>query len=421
MILNAWHWVTRNLSTLLLAFLLAVVVWISAVLTADPNEERIYLRNLTVAGQPTDLMQMNDLPSQVRITVKAPRSILTTLNNNPALIQTWLDLSGLEGGTYQTRVQVRIDGNPVRILQTEPEQVEVILEKQVSRTLPIQLEIVGEPPIGYRKGTASASPSEITITGSESHVNQVDSLTARLDIAGVSESVKANIPISALDASGNVVEDVTLSPRSVSVSQPINLLGGFRSVVVKVVTEGQVAPGYRLTQISVSPPTVTVFSSDPQLVADLPGFIETLPLNLESLSDDLEVRMELNLPEGIDLVGEESVLVQIGVAAIEGSVTISVPIEPLGQTPNVAAQISPRLADLIISGPIPVLDLLTSDSFRVLVDITDLELGVYQLPVIVDLVPQEVIVDAVVPQTVEVIITLPPTPTPTSSAVTPSP
>ena len=166
---------------------------------------------------------------------------------------------------------------------------------------------------------------------------------------------------------------------------------------------------------------MTVFSSDPQLVADLPGFIETLPLNLESLSDDLEVRMQLNLPEGIDLVGEESVLVQIGVAAIEGSVTISVPIEPLGQTPNVAAQISPLLADLIISGPIPVLDLLTSDSFRVLVDITGLELGVYQLPIIVDLVPQEVIVDAVVPQTAEVIITLPPTATPTSSAPPPSP
>ena len=421
MLLSALNWLSRNLSTILLAFLLAVVVWISAVLTADPNEERIFLRNLSVVGQPTDLMQMTDLPTQVRVTLKAPRSILTRLNNNPALIQTWLDLSGLESGIYQAPVAVRVDDSPVRVLQVEPEQVELILEKQISRTLPVQLEIIGEPPIGYRKTTPSATPNEVTLTGSESQVNLVESVIARLDISGLSETIHTNIPITALDGSGNTVTDVTISPRSISVNQPINLLGGFRSVVVKVVTEGQLAAGYRLTNISVSPPTVTVFSSDPQLVADLPGFVETSSLTLDSVSDDLEVRMELNLPEGIDLVGEGSVLVQIGVAAIEGSVTVSVPIEPLGQTPNFAALISPQLVDLIVSGPIPVLDLLTSDSFRVLVDITGLELGTYQLPIVVDLVPGEVLVDAVLPQTVDVNITLPPTATSTPPPVTPTP
>lgn len=421
MLVNALHWLSRNLSTILLAFLLAVVVWVSAVLTSDPNEERIFSRSLTVVGQPTDLMQMNDLPTQVRVTVKAPRSILNRLNNNPALVQTWLDLSGFTSGSHQASVSVRVDDSPVRIMRIEPEQVEVVLEKQISRTLPVQLDIVGEPPIGYRKGTATATPDKVTITGSENLVSQVENIVARLDITGLSETIQANVAVVPLNLSGETISDITISPRSISINQPITLLGGFRSVVVTVVTEGQIAPGYRLTNISVSPRTVTVFSSDPQIVADLPGFVETTPLNLNSVNDDLEVRMQLNLPEGVELVGEESVLVQIGVAAIEGSVTISVPIEAVGQTPDLAAQISPHIVDLIISGPIPVLDLLTSDSFRVLVDITGLELGSYQLQVVVDLVPDEVSVDAVLPQTVDVNITLPPTPTPTSPPVTPTP
>lgn len=421
MLVNALHWLSRNLSTILLAFLLAVVVWVSAVLTSDPNEERIFSRSLTVVGQPTDLMQMNDLPTQVRVTVKAPRSILNRLNNNPALVQTWLDLSGFTSGSNQASVSVRVDDSPVRIMRIEPEQVEVVLEKQISRTLPVQLDIVGEPPIGYRKGTATATPDKVTITGSENLVSQVENIVARLDITGLSETIQANVAVVPLNLSGETISDITISPRSISINQPITLLGGFRSVVVTVVTEGQIAPGYRLTNISVSPRTVTVFSSDPQIVADLPGFVETTPLNLNSVNDDLEVRMQLNLPEGVELVGEESVLVQIGVAAIEGSVTISVPIEAVGQTPDLAAQISPHIVDLIISGPIPVLDLLTSDSFRVLVDITGLELGSYQLQVVVDLVPDEVSVDAVLPQTVDVNITLPPTPTPTSPPVTPTP
>jgi YbbR domain-containing protein len=306
-------------------------------------------------------------------------------------------------------------------MRIEPERVEVILEKQISRTMPVHLEIIGEPPIGYRKGTPLATPNEVTITGTETQVNQVESVVARLDITGLSETIQTNAIVTALSSAGDTVNDIAISPRSISITQPITLLGGFRSVVVTVVTEGQVAAGYRLTNISVSPRTVTVFSRDPQIVADLPGFVETMPLNLDSVDDDLEVRMALNLPEGVELVGGESVLVQIGVAAIEGSVTVSVPIEALGQTPNLVAQVSPHTVDLIVSGPIPVLDLLTPDSFRVLVDVAGLELGTYQLQVVVDLVPEEVNVDAVLPQTVQVNIILPPTATPTLIPVTPTP
>ena len=38
------RWLGRNLSTLLLAFVLAVAVWVSAVVAADPNQEAAYSR-----------------------------------------------------------------------------------------------------------------------------------------------------------------------------------------------------------------------------------------------------------------------------------------------------------------------------------------------------------------------------------------
>ncbi len=51
MLLALLRWFGRNLTTLLLAFVLAIVVWVSAVLTADPNETRIYNRTVTLVGQ----------------------------------------------------------------------------------------------------------------------------------------------------------------------------------------------------------------------------------------------------------------------------------------------------------------------------------------------------------------------------------
>jgi YbbR domain-containing protein len=416
MFVNFFHWLGRNLSSMLLALLLAVVVWVSAVLTSNPNEERTFIRNLEVVGQADDLVSTGDIPGQIGVTLVAPRSVLDSITNNSAALQAWIDLTGMTSGTHQILTKVKIDASPVRLARIDPSSLEVSLEKLVTESMPVELAVTGDPSIGYRKGDLQVEPRAVTVTGRESQVKKVNQVIAALDISGASETIQSNVNVSAVDANGNPVPDLTISPRQVHVTQPINLLGGYRTVVVKVVTSGQLAPGYRLTQISVTPPTVTVFSTNPLLVNELPGYVETLPLNLNGLTDDIEIRMELSLPKGITLVGEQSVLVQVGVAAIEGNLTITAPVEAVGLPPELQAEISPKLVDLIVSGPIPVLDTLSPDSFRVIVDITGLDIGAYQLTPVVDLVPNEVVVTSILPETVEVIIRQAPTPTPTSPA-----
>ncbi len=44
MIISALRWLGRNLSTLLMAFILALIVWISAVISEDPNLEEVLQR-----------------------------------------------------------------------------------------------------------------------------------------------------------------------------------------------------------------------------------------------------------------------------------------------------------------------------------------------------------------------------------------
>ena len=159
-----------------------------------------------------------------------------------------------------------------------------------------------------------------------------------------------------------------------------------------------------------------MYSANPQLVNELPGFIETMPVDLSGLSDDTEFNTELNLPDGITLVSEPGVLVQIGVAAIEGSLSLTLPVEVLGLQPTLAATISPPSVDVIITGPLPILDNLTAASFRAVVDLTGLAEGKYQIEPSLDLIPEEVQIQAVLPETVEVTIAPAPTPTPTSAA-----
>ena len=239
-----------------------------------------------------------------------------------------------------------------------------------------------------------------------------------MDISGASQSITRTIPVQILNKKGAPVNGVTVSPRTVSVTQPIVLLGGYKNVAVKVVTSGQVASGYRLTNLSVTPPNVTVFSDDLSLINSMPGYVETLPVNLSDLTDDIEINASLALPKGLTLVSEPSVLVQVGVAAIEGSLTLTLPVETLGLNPTMAANVSPPTVDVIIQGPLPILETLTPASFRVIVDLTGLPLGVHQVTPVVDLVPDQVTVQAILPKTVEVAIFLAPSRTTTPGAAT---
>ena len=160
---------------------------------------------------------------------------------------------------------------------------------------------------------------------------------------------------------------------------------------------------------------MVVFSSDPQLVNDLPGYVETLPVDLTGAVDDIDSYVAITLPEGVTMVGDQFVLVQVSIAAIEGSLNMSIPVIPVGLLPIQAALISPESVDVILSGPVPILDAMTPEDVRVVVDVSDLELGIYQIEPQVEVLSDRVIVESVVPSTVEIEIIVAPTPTPTST------
>jgi YbbR domain-containing protein len=243
-----------------------------------------------------------------------------------------------------------------------------------------------------------------------------------LDITNANEIIVKTVTPLALDGEGRVVNGVTVSPDTVTVTQPITLLGGYRYVIVRAVSIGQVASGYRLTNIFVSPVGVVVFSSDPELVNNLPGYVETQPIDLSGVEDDFETLVGLNLPDGVSVVGDPKVLVQVSIAMIETSLAVSLQVEVIGLAPGLEVSVSPATVDVILSGPVPVLDNLGATDVRVVVDLSGYGAGTYQFIPVVNILPQRVQKVSMLPSTVEVTITLAPTPTPTvTPLVTPTP
>lgn len=409
------RWLGRNLGSLLLAFVLAVIVWASAVVSTDPNEESAYPNplELEVIGLDPGFVITEEFEDQINLILNAPRSIWDKMVEDPDHIRTWIDLGGLSEGEHTVEVRAQVDLTPVQIIEIDPVEVQVVLQPFVTQTFPVQLSVSGDPALGYRKSSAYSDPFEVTVSGPESLVNQVAEVRTSLDVTGANDTVRENVSVQALDENRDRVAGVTITPPTVNVTQPIILQGGYRNVVVKVVTTGEVANGYWLTNVSVTPPNVTVFSSNPQLVNDLPGFVETDPIDLTGLDDDVDIRATLDLPEEVTLAGEESVLVRLSIAALEGSLPINIPIGAIGLTPELQASISPESVELLLTGPLTILNSLNPASIRVVVDLTGLEVGVHQVSPVVDLLPAQINVASILPETVEVRIIVAPTPTPT--------
>jgi YbbR domain-containing protein len=416
------RWLISNLSTMLLALALAMIVWIASVTAADPDVEFTRTVSIDILGPEEDLVLVSDKPSTARVTLRAPQSVRDRMIVAENSVNAWIDLTGLQEGTHM--VELRSSASeifrPARVIGINPEFVTVNLDRRISRTFQVRLVVIGEPAIGYQRGVATRNPSSVTVVGPESLVMQVDEVRARLDITDARETINIDLPLEALDANGNRVGDdpemselrIEIIPNEVSVTQPISLLGGYRNVVVRAVTLGEPASGYNLRNITVSPPNVLVFSADPQLVMDLPGFVETAPLEISGLEDDFDTFLALDLPEGISVVGERTVLIQVSISPILGNLRISLPVIPLGLLPFQSAEISPERVELIISGPVPILNMLESSDIEVVVDLRNFDLGTYLVDPEVNLVPEDLQVDSILPETVEVNIIRAPTPTP---------
>lgn len=416
------RWITTNLRTFLLAFVLALAVWVTAVTAANPDVTQAFPNPIPIEfiGQDPGLVMTGTVIRQVQVTLRAPRSIWDTLLSGDVPIRAVVDLTGLKAGTQSVNVQVQISTRPVRIISVNPQTFDLSLEQLVTVTMPVELALNGDPAIGYKAGNVIMDPAQAVISGPESFVAQVKHIRASLDLTNARQSVDASLPIQAVAESGSIVTGISVNPDKIQVSLPIIQQGGYRDLAVKVMITGQLAGGYRLKNISAAPLIVTVYSENLPLIESLPGFVETVPLDLSGASSNINTHLTLNLPGGVLLIGDQTVSVQIEIVPIEDSRQVSFrQVEVIGLSPGLSAQLSPTTVDVILAGPLPVLNALQPSDVHVRIDLTGLAIGTYQLSPIVIVVGEGVTVQSILPGTVEVTITKATgatlTPTPTSS------
>ena len=408
---QAARWVISNLPLMLMAMVLAMLAWFVALEQADPTIERSYAQPIpvSVTNTPEDLLIVGTFDERVQVTLRTTQSVWESLE--AADFDVTVDLSELGPGTHELPVEVSIDKEPSTILNVDPGTVEVELDSSANRIIPVRVEVEGRPGVGYVSRDTILQPRDVTVKGPTSYVTRVVEAYTTLSIEGAEENVDETLTIRPRDDEGDSVPYVSLTPNSVDVRIPIEPSGYHSTLAVKAVLTGEVASGYRITDIALDPPTVTIFGDPADLAALEEGFIETKPINVAGAQRDVVVRPGLGVPPKVTVVPGQQVEVRVSVEAIQSSLTITSTPELQGLEPAYTATLSPDVVQVVLNGPLPRLESLGPDDVRVVLDLFELSVGTHQIePEII--APEEVTPQSVIPATVQVRIAPVPTPTP---------
>lgn len=395
---------TRYLPLLLTALLLSVLVWMAAVTATDPNQVLRYTHpiNVNVLGVDPNLILTGNAEHQVIITIKAPSSVHTYLANNPKLISAMVNLSGLGAGEHSIAPTVQVDAKPVQVVSISPETIHFTLEQLVTNKMAIELRQTGNLPIGYQTGDPTLSITDVEVVGPKSQVERVKNVVALVDLSGANTSVSRVVTLNALDSRGNTVGLVNINPSQVQVSIPIKQLGDYRNVFVRIVTTGQIARGFYLTGLVADPPNITIYGTNPEITRNMPDYIETVPININGAEKSFEVEAQFNLPQGIDIVGDQKVKVHVGIEASYGSILLAgVDVTPINLAQGLKYTLQPPKVDIYISGPLNLLYQISSGSVRVTVDAAGKLEGKYQVEPVIIFDSEEIRLDSITPGTLE--------------------
>lgn len=392
-----------RLGAIILALLLAFVIWVAATLEADPFVS-ITVSNIPVivTGQPENTVVLQPPVDFVTASVRGPQSELRRLSASD--FTATLDLSQVSlGETALVPVDITTNMEIVRILSVSPSQQSVVVEAVESITLSVSIALRGQPAMGYDVQAPVITPGEVHLRGPASVLDQVQVISGTVGLQGARETINTEVAVEPRDAVGRIVAGVEPVPNRVAVQIAVRKKLGFKpDVTVIPELRGDPADGYRRGPVTVEPSTVTL-AGLPSLLDQSPAFVRTQPVTITGATQNLSVRTPLTVPNGISVVDVQFVTVTLEVLPIESSRIVTAVIEIQGLASGLSATMSPGDVQVILVGPDPLLSALKPGDVRVVVNLFDYTLGVHRIAPIV-LAPAGVSTVSVIPETVEVVI-----------------
>lgn len=391
---------TTNLGLKVIAFIFAVFLWFIVVNFDNPvgsstfRDIPVQILNDDIITSAGEVYQVEG-DRTVTVVVYATREVRQKLTSDN--IVATADIKQIDSTGRLVPIEVTINGFSGESVTAEaiPRNLTIQREKSGKKVMSLTVDTEGvKLADGYILGDASVEPDQVTITGAESVLDQVDRAVAQVDeVEGVSEDSVLPASLVLYDANGNELNQTQMSnnlgEEGLSVSVEVMKVKGI-PVVFDV--EGSPAEGYKYSGCVSTPESVQVCgkSEDIDKISeiDVPASV----IDISGASEPIEMSVDITpyLPEGVELVDENSGNVKVTVKIEqEGTLSVdfmvnSIRINNLAENLQVSYEPDAEIT-FRFTGDEDLLDTLDISN-AVSVDLSDYDRpGTYDIPVKVNL------------------------------------
>lgn len=317
--------ISHNWTLKLTALVLAVVLWSHVRGQVNPWETATFKARLQ-ANVPRGFLLLNseELPKTVMVTLRGPRLTLRALKGiapaNPlattedapllsaAQLRASLDFSGSRKGAQNLPIQVAANIEDVEVVGSKPGEFSVTLDATETRRFRVQSQVPTGDELEIEEITLSANRA--VVSGPSKLLDRIQSLRARVNRSDLKAGVLRiqRVPIEALDENNEVIGNVPIDPPFVGVEIKSREKQSEKSVRVIAKVSGQPNDGFELGEVQVKPSRITV--RGPRRALDSIQSL-SVELALENNSENIDRRVRVNLPRGVDAVSSNRVRLRV--------------------------------------------------------------------------------------------------------------
>lgn len=415
-------WLLRNWHIKLSAVLLATVLYTGLVFSGSFSEDELQVR-IDQANVSRDAFVLSGDLGLVQVRYRASADAPANLSADDFVAQVDMAAYDMELAPQpqQLPVTVRSLRDGVEVIEIEPSEVRVAIDRIAVRTVEVEVD-PGVIPEGLEIDRPVASPAEVQVRGPASVVEQVDRAVALVNIPASGIDVNEAVDLTAVDIGGQPVGEgmIELDPETVSVQVEVSAVETRTTVVVRPDVSGVPAAGFALESLGVDPSVVTIVGV-PEDLSSVTS-LSTAPISIDGLSATESFAVALELPDGVTLApgepDEVTVTATIGPSVSSRTFVVGIVCEGAGE--NTCIPASDQVA-VTLSGSGEAMSALSAADVTPVVNVTGLAPGTFTLQLSLVGLPPGVQLEAMSPQSVRVTIVAPaPEPTPTP-APTPAP
>ncbi|MBI2763002.1 MAG: hypothetical protein HYX54_04530 [Chloroflexi bacterium] len=366
---------------------------------------------IEATGLTSDVTILSDLGGVREIRYLAPEDLGLRLDS--ASFRATVELGALDppNGRHSVAVRVVAVDPRIQVLDYQPRQIVVQLDAVVSRLVPVRVAI-GPVPTGLDLGDPRTEAANATVTGAASVIEKVAEVQARISVDASGIDVNRVVDLLPVDAAGEPLLQVDVSPASTRVRLPIFTDRQTKTLPVRPVIAGSPAAGFETASVAVDPIVVAVEGDIDALV--VLEVADTAPVTITGATSNVVATTALELPDGVQLLGKATVTVTVTLRPVTATRTFEAGLLLVGARADRAYALSTDRVLVTIGGSVADLDRLSGADLAVTVDVTGLDDGTFQVAVGTNLLTGLTLIGAS-PDPVSVVISMPPpTPSPPS-------